>query len=96
MQIFGRLIATGVRVIASAFFSAILFGLIGAGATMGVAYINTHHWPESALAYVAAGIIGVLLAYATATTMFLRAIAREVMGVTKAAEDDVEKVVSHK
>jgi accessory gene regulator protein AgrB len=96
MQIFSQLITTGVKTIAGAFFAAILLGVISGGAVLGLSYINEHqaHWQSSIITYVIAVFIAVLMAYATATTAFLSAIAKGVMGVTKSIEDDAEKAVT--
>lgn len=93
MRIFTRLISAGFKVIGSAFLMAIVLGAAAGGIALLVAYQNSPHWPASTLTYVTAGVIAVLMAYISATTVFLRAIAREVVGATKAVEDDAEKVV---
>lgn len=94
MQIFARLAATGLRVLFGAFFMAIILGAVGGGASLLVAYQMNHLWPATTLTYVTAGVIAVLSAYVTATTIFIRAVAREVFGAAHAAEDEVEKIAT--
>lgn len=55
-------------------FSGLLFAVLGAGATLGVAFAATHHWPPQPLAIAAAVVIGGLTAYAAALTVLLRSI----------------------
>ena len=94
MQIFTRLISAGFKAIFTALGSGILLGAGAGGVSLLVAYQNSHLWPATTLSYITAGVIAVMMAYLTATTVLLRAIAREVVGATKAVENDAEKVVT--
>lgn len=96
MQIFTRLISAGFKAIFGALATALFFGLLSGGIVLVVAYFDEHnqHWSTIVLTYIVAGVIAVLMAYAAATTVLLRVIAREVVGATKAVTADAEKVAT--
>ena len=78
-------------------FTTLFFGVLAAGATLLVIYLNDGHlWPPTTLIEVAAAVIGVLAAYAAGLTMLMREAVRAALtvehGVTKGIEQEVSGV----
>jgi hypothetical protein len=83
------------RALFSAFFrivfTALAFAVIAGGATLIVAYQQSHQWPPKALTDVVAGVIAVLSAYAAGLTVLVHEAVKGVehveRDVVKGAED---------
>lgn len=95
MKIIFHLIKVAIGDLFRAFGLAILFGAAAAGAVLGYAYY-THHqqWPPSLSFEILAGVLGVLMGYAAATTVMLRAVSRTLLGAAGAVEKEAEKVIT--
>ena len=88
MSIIGHLIGSLFRAFFRIVFTVIVMAIIGGGITLGVAYVMAgYHWPPSILTDIAAGVIGVLAAYAGGMTVLVQEAVRGV----KAAERDITK-----
>lgn len=72
-------------------FCGLLFAAIGAGASLGIAFAVTQHWPPQPLTIAAAVAIGGLAAYAAALTVLLRGI----INAGKTIEHDLVGAVEH-
>ncbi len=82
-----HLLGVLVRAFFKVMFTAIGFGAVAGGATLAVAYQQTHQWPPKTLTDVAAGVIAVLAAYAAALTV----VVREAIKGVEHVEQDVVK-----
>lgn len=91
MGILAHLAGRVLRTLFGVFFAGIFFGALGAGIALAVAYAASGVWPPQTLAIVAAVAFGVVLAYAAALTVLLRAI----VGVGKAVEHDIVQAAQH-
>lgn len=92
MMLLGHLLKAAVRAFFRIAFSSLLFFLIGAGASLFVAYQVTHLWPPSTPEYIIAGAIGLLLAYAAGLTVLLGEAVRGVRTAEREVVGEVEKV----
>jgi hypothetical protein len=68
-------------------FTALAFGVVAGGATLGVAYQQSHQWPPKTLTDAAAIAIAVLAAYAAGLT----AVVNEAIKGVEHVEQDVAK-----
>jgi ABC-type Fe3+-siderophore transport system permease subunit len=76
-------------------FTALFVGVLAAGATLLVAYLNDGHvWPPRTLIEVAAAAIGVLAAYAAGLTMLLREALHAALTVEHGVAKEVEQEVA--
>jgi ABC-type Fe3+-siderophore transport system permease subunit len=76
-------------------FTALLVGVLAAGAVLLVAYLNNGHlWPPRTLIEVAAAAIGVLAAYAAGLTMLMREALRAALTMERGAVKEVEHEVA--
>ncbi len=85
MMLFSHLIKTAVRAFFRIAITIVLFGAIGVGVSLLVAYQMTHLWPPSVLTDVIGGTVGALLGYAAGLTVLVR----EAIGGVLTAEHDV-------
>jgi putative flippase GtrA len=85
MRLLSHLMKTAVRAFFRIALTFVLFGAIGVGVSLLVAYQMTHVWPPTVLADVIAGAIGVLLGYAAGLTVLVR----EAIGGVLTAEHDI-------
>ncbi len=76
-------------------FTALFVGVLAAGATLLVIYMNDGHlWPPSTLIDAAAAAIGVLAAYAAGLTMLMREAVRAALTVEHGVAKEVGQEVS--
>lgn len=85
MMLLSHLIKTAVHAFFRIAFAVVLFGAIGAGASLLFAYQITHVWPPTPLTIIVGTIVGVLLAYAAGLTVLVR----EAIGGVHTAEHDI-------
>jgi hypothetical protein len=85
MMLLSHLMKTAVRAFFRIILTFVVFGAIGVGASLLVAYQTTHVWPPSGLTVVIGGTIGVLLGYAAGLTVLVR----EAIGGVLTAEHDI-------
>jgi uncharacterized protein YacL len=85
MMLFTHLIKTVVHSFFRIALAIVLFGAIGIGVSLLVAYQATHVWPPTILTDVISGTIGVLLAYAAGLSVLVR----EAIGGVFTAEHDI-------
>ena len=72
MMFFSHLMKTAVRAILRIAFTVLLFGAIGGGVSLLVAYQTTHQWPPTGSTYFIGGAIGAVLGYAAGLTVLVR------------------------
>ncbi len=94
MKIIIHLLKVAIGDLFKAFGLAIVYGALAAGAVLGYDYQFRHHWPPETSFAILAGILGVLVGYASATTVLLRAVSKTLFGAAKAVEKEAEKVVT--
>jgi len=87
------LMKTALRAFFRIAFTAILFGAIGVGVSLLVAYQTTHQWPPTGPTYISSGAIGVILGYAAGLTMLVREAIRGVRTAEHDVTGDIERVV---
>jgi hypothetical protein len=73
-------------------FTALAFAGIAGGATLIVAYQQSHQWPPKTLTDVVAGVIAVLAAYAAALTVLVREAVKGVEHVEKDVAKGAEEL----
>jgi hypothetical protein len=89
MNVLGNLIKYIFRAFFRIVFSALFFGLIGAGIVLLVAALATGHWPPDTLTISACVAIGVLAAYAAGITVLVG----EAVSAVRDVEQDVAKEI---
>jgi hypothetical protein len=99
MMLFSHLMKTAVRAFFRIAFTVLLFGAIGVGVSLLVAYQTTHQWPPTGSTYFIGGAIGAVLGYAAGLTMLVREAIRGIRtaehDVTSGIDRIVEASASH-
>ena len=91
MRVLSHLLGSAIKDLFSAVGMALMFAVIGGGATLLVSYAIFKQWAPTILTDVTAGIIAVLAGYAGATTIILRSISRAVVGATNVVATEAKK-----
>jgi hypothetical protein len=91
MMLLNHLMKTAIQSFFRVALTILVFGVIGAGLSLLIAYQTTHEWPPRALTDVIVAAIGVLLGYAAGLTVLLREAIRGVLTV----EHDVAGGIEH-
>lgn len=93
MMLFSHLAKTAVRAFFRIALVIVLFGAIGVGASLLVAFQTTNEWPPTMRTDIIGGFIGVLLGYAAGLTVLVR---EAIRGVRTAEHDivgGIERIV---
>lgn len=93
MMLFSHLMKTAVRAIFRIALTVILFGAIGVGVSLLVAYQTTHQWPPTGSTYFIGGAVGAVLGYAAGLTMLVREAIRGVRTAEHDITGGVDRVV---
>lgn len=89
MMLISHLAKTAVRAFFRLVVTFLIFGMLGVGVSLFIAYQATHVWPPKTLTDVLVAIVGLLLGYAAGLTVL---VSEAIRGVRTAEHDVVGTV----